>query len=168
MKTAQITRKNIGQRPLAMSVRGITDLLKDGQVLHCMHVGAVFLIVGVSNDVDPWPVADRFAATKPTFVIEVGPASLKALSGRRRSERWLPVADSNGTPVAQIRVHNDLANPITAAGRVKMDLVLASTLKPGDTFCDGTTEDNSDAWAVFTADNTTAGEYLPGRLVFKI
>jgi hypothetical protein len=166
--TAQITRENISQRPLAMSVLGITHQLLAGQVLHCMHDGAAFVITSAASDGDPWELADQLATTMPTFVIEIGPADLKSLSARRASDRRLTVSDSEGIAVADIRVHNKRANPRTAAGRVPMDIVLASALKSGDTFCDGTTASAGNGWAVFTADDTTAGQYLPGRVVFKI
>ena len=166
MLPAQITPENIADLPLALSVHGLVELLNDGQVLHNSHAGVMFVIARQGEDTGPMVVL--LDAPAQTYVITINRGTLKRLNVRASRSYWVDVRDTAGDIVAEARVHNDVPRPITATGRVTMTQALASTLAAGEKFCDGSMEPGSEAWKVLTATDTTAADYLPGRLIFKI
>lgn len=159
-----LTATTIGSRPLALCLHGIANIVRDGTVVHAMHDGAAFVIGTDSARV--LAVAEHIGDKQPTFRVELADSQTNSLVNTRGYEAYAPVLDMLGRELAWMRVHNSKPPKLpTERGKMQLNITLAENLTAGDVFCDGTA--GRGGWVVYTASNSTAGQYLPGRMVFK-
>ncbi len=173
MPTQPLTAATSSGRKFSMPVYGIAQHLTDGEVLHAMLDGAMF-VFGVDRDAVQ-QAGEQFAATvgrDRVILVDVTPELLrKAVTDTRaRTRHDAPMRSLDGDPAGKIWLHGAVAVGLgkhePGTPMVLSRTVRVADLTAGNRFSDGTLVD--DEYRVLTATTDTAAQYLSGRLVHLI